>query len=257
MVAVPENSRPMVEVKNVTMHFNNVEAVKDISLNIAGGDVLGLVGSDGAGKSTLLRLIATMIKPAQGEIYINGLNVVSEKQKIKNIIGYMPQRFGLYQDLTVEENMQFFMDIFDVPRKERKTRRDKYLGFSNLLPFTDRLAGNLSGGMKQKLGLACVLVHEPQLLILDEPTNGVDPVSRHEFWEILDNMQKEGMTIIVSTAYLDEGEKCNNVGLMHKSILLDMATPVVIRGSFKTLEEAIIERIKEADGELANDTFRF
>ena len=257
MVAVPENSRPMVEVKNVTMHFNNVEAVKDISLNIAGGDVLGLVGSDGAGKSTLLRLIATMIKPAQGEIYINGLNVISEKQKIKNIIGYMPQRFGLYQDLTVEENMQFFMDIFDVPRKERKTRRDKYLGFSNLLPFTDRLAGNLSGGMKQKLGLACVLVHEPQLLILDEPTNGVDPVSRHEFWEILDNMQKEGMTIIVSTAYLDEGEKCNNVGLMHKSMLLDIATPVVIRGSFKTLEEAIIERIKEADGELANDTFRF
>jgi ABC-2 type transport system ATP-binding protein len=256
MVAFPENSRPMVEVKNVTMHFDNVEAVKDISLNIASGDVLGLVGSDGAGKSTLLRLIATMIKPARGEIYINGLNVVSEKHKIKNMIGYMPQRFGLYQDLTVEENMQFFMDIFDVPRKERKTRRDKYLGFSNLLPFTDRLAGNLSGGMKQKLGLACVLVHEPQLLILDEPTNGVDPVSRHEFWEILDNMQKEGMTIIVSTAYLDEGEKCNNVGLMHKSILLDMAAPVVIRGSFKTLEEAIIERIKEADGELANDTFR-
>ena len=255
MVAFPENSRPMVEVKNVTMHFDNVEAIKDISLNIASGDVLGLVGSDGAGKSTLLRLIATMIKPVQGEIYINGLNVVSEKQKIKNIIGYMPQRFGLYQDLTVEENMQFFMDIFDVPRKERKTRRDKYLGFSNLLPFTDRLAGNLSGGMKQKLGLACVLVHEPQLLILDEPTNGVDPVSRHEFWEILDNMQKEGMTIIVSTAYLDEGEKCNNVGLMHKSMLLDMAAPVVIRGSFKTLEEAIIERIKEADGELANDTF--
>jgi ABC-2 type transport system ATP-binding protein len=256
MVAFPENSRPMVEVKNVTMHFDNVEAVKDISLNIASGDVLGLVGSDGAGKSTLLRLIATMIKPARGEIYINGLNVVSEKQKIKNMIGYMPQRFGLYQDLTVEENMQFFMDIFDVPRKERKTRRDKYLGFSNLLPFTDRLAGNLSGGMKQKLGLACVLVHEPQLLILDEPTNGVDPVSRHEFWEILNNMQKEGMTIIVSTAYLDEGEKCNNVGLMHKSMLLDMAAPVVIRGSFKTLEEAIIERIKEADGELANDTFR-
>ena len=255
MVAFPENSRPMVEVKNVTMHFDNVEAIKDISLNIASGDVLGLVGSDGAGKSTLLRLIATMIKPTRGEIYIKGLNIVSEKQKIKNIIGYMPQRFGLYQDLTVEENMQFFMDIFDVPRKERKTRREKYLGFSNLLPFTDRLAGNLSGGMKQKLGLACVLVHEPQLLILDEPTNGVDPVSRHEFWEILDNMQKEGMTIIVSTAYLDEGEKCNNVGLMHKSMLLDMAAPVVIRGSFKTLEEAIIERIKEADGELANDTF--
>ena len=257
MVAVPENSRPMVEVKNVTMHFNNVEAVKDISLNIAGGDVLGLVGSDGAGKSTLLRLIATMIKPAQGEIYINGLNVISEKQKIKNIIGYMPQRFGLYQDLTVEENMQFFMDIFDVPRKERKTRRDKYLGFSNLLPFTDRLAGNLSGGMKQKLGLACVLVHEPQLLILDEPTNGVDPVSRHEFWEILGNMKQEGMTILVSTAYLDEGELCDQLGLMHNSILLNTATPAAIRSTYSTLEEAIIERIKEVDKELAHDSFQF
>lgn len=247
----------MVDVKNVTLRFNTVDAVKDVSFQIARGKVLGLVGSDGAGKSTLLRLIATMIKPTLGEIYINGLSVLSEKQKIKNMIGYMPQRFGLYQDLTVEENMDFFMDVFDIPRKERKTRKHKYLGFSNLLPFTDRLAGNLSGGMKQKLGLACVLVHEPQVLILDEPTNGVDPVSRHEFWEILGSMQKEGMTILVSTAYLDEGEKCDSVGLMHSSVLLDMAAPAVLRGSFKTLEEAIIERIKDADGELANDTFHF
>jgi ABC-2 type transport system ATP-binding protein len=257
MAAFPEKSLPMVEVKNASMRFDKVEAVKDVSFNVARGDVLGLVGSDGAGKSTLLRLIATMIKPVQGEIYINGLNVVAEKQKIKNMIGYMPQRFGLYQDLTVEENMDFFMDIFGIPRKDRKIRKEKYLGFSNLLPFTDRLAGNLSGGMKQKLGLACVLVHEPQLLILDEPTNGVDPVSRHEFWEILGSMQKEGMTIIVSTAYLDEGERCNRVGLMHNSALLDIASPASIRGSFSTLEEAIIERIKEADGELANDTFHF
>ena len=251
-----EKSSPMVEVKNVTMRFGSVEAVKDISLNVSRGEVFGLVGSDGAGKSTLLRLIATMIKPASGEIFIDNLNVVAEKQKIKNVISYMPQRFGLYQDLTVDENMQFFMDIFDIPRNERKKRRDKYLGFSNLLPFTDRLAGNLSGGMKQKLGLACVLVHEPQVLILDEPTNGVDPVSRREFWEILGNMQKEGMTIIVSTAYLDEGEKCDTLGLMHSSILLDMAPPAVIRGGFKSLEEAIIERIKQADGELAHDAFQ-
>jgi ABC-2 type transport system ATP-binding protein len=257
MITVQENSRSMVEVKNVTLRFNLVEAVKDVSFHVDKGNIFGLVGSDGAGKSTLLRLIATMIKPTQGEIYINGLNVLTEKQKIKNLIGYMPQRFGLYQDLTVEENIDFFMDIFEIPRKERKVRKDKYLGFSNLLPFTDRLAGNLSGGMKQKLGLACVLVHEPQLLILDEPTNGVDPVSRHEFWEILSNMKKEGMTIIVSTAYLDEGERCDNLGLMHSSILLDTATPALIRGSFKTLEEAIIERIKEVDGELAHDTFQF
>ena len=246
----------MVDVRNVVMRFKSVEAVKDISFHIFKGDVLGLVGSDGAGKSTLLRLIATMIQPTRGEIYISGLNVTSDKQKIKDIIGYMPQRFGLYQDLTVAENMDFFMDIFNIPRQERKKRRDKYLGFSNLLPFTDRLAGNLSGGMKQKLGLACVLVHEPQLLILDEPTNGVDPVSRNEFWEILSNMQKEGMTIIVSTAYLDEGEKCNRLGLMHAATLLDVAPPAVIRGGFPSLEEAIIERIKQADGALAHDTFQ-
>jgi ABC-2 type transport system ATP-binding protein len=223
---------------------------------VKSGNIFGLVGSDGAGKSTLLRLIATMIKPTQGEIFVGGLNVVAQRQKIKNIIGYMPQRFGLYQDLTVEENMNFFMDVFDIPRKERKKRKEKYLGFSNLLPFTDRLAGNLSGGMKQKLGLACVLAHEPQLLILDEPTNGVDPVSRHEFWEILGSMKDEGMTILVSTAYLDEGERCDSLGLMHNAILMDTATPAAIRGSFKTLEEAIIERIKEVDGDLAHDTFQ-
>jgi len=257
MIASPENSLPMVEVKNVTLRFDLVEAVKDVSFQVNSGNIFGLVGSDGAGKSTLLRLIATMIKPTQGEIFVGGLNVVTQRQKIKNIIGYMPQRFGLYQDLTVDENITFFMDIFDIPRKERKIRKDKYLGFSNLLPFTDRLAGNLSGGMKQKLGLACVLVHEPQLLILDEPTNGVDPVSRHEFWEILGSMKKEGMTIIVSTAYLDEGERCDRLGLMHSSILMDTETPASIRGSFKTLEEAIIERIKEVDGDLVHDTFQF
>ena len=247
----------MVEVKNVTLRFDLVEAVKDVSFQVNSGNIFGLVGSDGAGKSTLLRLIATMIKPTQGEIFVGGLNVVTERQKIKNIIGYMPQRFGLYQDLTVDENMNFFMDVFGIPRAERKIRREKYLGFSNLLPFVNRLAGNLSGGMKQKLGLACVLVHEPQLLILDEPTNGVDPVSRHEFWEILGSMKKEGMTIIVSTAYLDEGERCDSLGLMHSSILMDTATPAGIRGGFKTLEEAIIERIKEVDGDLAHDTFHF
>src|ERR1035437_3844117 len=252
MITPQENSRSMVEVKNVTLRFNLVEAVKDVSLHIDKGNVFGLVGSDGAGKSTLLRLIATMIKPTQGEIYINGLNVLTEKQKIKNLIGYMPQRFGLYQDLTVDENINFFMDIFGIARTERKIRKEKYLGFSNLLPFTDRLAGNLSGGMKQKLGLACVLVHEPQLLILDEPTNGVDPVSRHEFWDILTQMKGEGMTIIISTAYIEEGEKCDGLGLLHRSRLLAWATPAEIRSTFPSLEEAIIQRIKKVDGHLTH-----
>jgi ABC-2 type transport system ATP-binding protein len=148
------------------------------------------------------------------------------------------------------------MDIFNIPRFERKIRKEKYLGFSNLLPFMDRFAGNLSGGMKQKLGLACVLVHEPKVLILDEPTNGVDPVSRREFWEILESMKKEGMTILVSTAYLDEGDICDELTLMHQSIILETAKPKIMRGKFETLEEAIIEKIKEVDQGIAHDTFQ-
>jgi ABC-2 type transport system ATP-binding protein len=220
------------------------------------GTIFGLVGSDGAGKSTLLRMIATMIPPSSGTIRIGGLDVVAQKTKVKRFIGYMPQRFGLYQDLTVEENIDFFMDIFGISGKERKKRRERYLGFSNLLPFVDRLAGNLSGGMKQKLGLACVLVHEPQVLILDEPTNGVDPVSRQEFWGILAQMRGEGMTILVSTAYLDEGEKCDRLALMHRSRILDLAGPAEIRAAFANLEEAMIERIQAVDKELIHDRFK-
>ncbi|PKN68314.1 MAG: ABC transporter ATP-binding protein [Deltaproteobacteria bacterium HGW-Deltaproteobacteria-12] len=249
------NSPPLVEVKNVSVHFKTVQALKDVSLKVARGKIFGLVGSDGAGKSTLLRLIATMIRPSAGTISIGGLDVVNERRKIKTIIGYMPQRFGLYQDLSVEENIDFFMDIFNIPKSQRKMRKDKYLGFSNLLPFLDRPAGNLSGGMKQKLGLACVLVHEPQLLLLDEPTNGVDPVSRSEFWEILSNMKQEGMTIMVSTAYLDEGEKCDQLALMHNSVILDSSTPALMRQNFANLEEAMIARIKEVDKGLVNDNF--
>jgi ABC-2 type transport system ATP-binding protein len=155
----------------------------------------------------------------------------------------------------VDENLRFFMDIFGIPRPERKRRREKYLGFSNLLPFADRPAGALSGGMKQKLGLACVLIHEPRLLILDEPTNGVDPVSRQEFWEILGEMRREGMTILVSTAYLDEGEKCDGLALMHKARIIDVATPAAIRTAFSSLEAAMISRLQEADADIGKDTF--
>ncbi len=257
MAAKLTNPPPMVSVNHVSMSFNQVEALKDISFNVAAGTIFGLVGSDGAGKSTLLRLIATMIKPARGEIYVDGFNVVTERRKVKNIIGYMPQRFGLYQDLTVEENMEFFMDIFNIPRSERKKRKEKYLGFSNLLPFVNRAAGNLSGGMKQKLGLACVLVHEPKVLILDEPTNGVDPVSRREFWEILESMKKEGMTVLVSTAYLDEGELCDELALMHRAVIITAASPNKMRGDFENLEEAMIARIQEVDKDIEHDTFRF
>ena len=168
----------------------------------------------------------------------------------------MPQLPSLYNELTVEENIDFFMNIFGITGTERKARKALYLGFSNLLPFTDRQAGQLSGGMKQKLGLACVLVHEPKLLILDEPTNGVDPVSRQEFWEILGRMRSEGMTILVSTAYLDEGERCDRLGLMHKATLLDTASPAELRSPFTNLEEAIIDRLRQADGLSADNVFK-
>ncbi len=216
---------------------------------------MGLVGSDGAGKSTLLRMIAAMVRPSSGTIRIHGLDVASRKTRIKPLIGYMPQRFGLYLDLTVEENIDFFMDVFGVFGAERAKRRERYLGFSNLLPYIDRLAGALSGGMKQKLGLACVLVHEPKVLILDEPTNGVDPVSRQEFWDILGEMRQEGMTILISTAYLDEGEKCDHLVLMHKSRVLDMATPEEVQSHYPSLEEAMIHRIQEVDEGLIHDRF--
>jgi ABC-2 type transport system ATP-binding protein len=247
--------KPFVEVNQVSRQFGDLEAVSDVSFRVEKGTVFGLVGSDGAGKSTLLRMIATMIPPTSGSIRIDGLDVVTRKTEIKRLIGYMPQRFGLYQDLTVDENLDFFMDIFGIFKEERRKRRERYLGFSNLLPFVDRLAGNLSGGMKQKLGLACVLVHEPQVLILDEPTNGVDPVSRQEFWEILAEMKRGGMTILVSTAYLDEGEKCDRLALMHRSRILDLASPADIRSSFPNLEEAMIQRIQEVDRELIHDRF--
>lgn len=196
------------------------------------GKIYGLVGSDGAGKTTLLRMIATMINPSSGTICIGGMDVLKKRRKVKELLGYMPQRFGLYQDLTVAENFEFFMDIYGIHGEERKKRREYYLGFSNLLPFLDRRAADLSGGMRQKLGLACVLVHEPKFLILDEPTNGVDPVSRQEFWEMLLEMKRQGMTILVSTAYLDEGEKCDRLLLMHQAKILEEASPEQIRANF-------------------------
>lgn len=248
--------RILVQVENVSKRFGPIKAVSDANLQVGRGSIFGFVGSDGAGKSTLLRMVATMIRPSAGRILIDGIDVVAQKARVKPLIGYMPQRFGLYQDLTVGENMEFFMDIFGISGADRKERRDRYLGFSNLLPFIDRAAGDLSGGMKQKLGLACVLVHQPKVLILDEPTNGVDPVSRQDFWGILMDMRRKGMTILIATAYLDEGEKCDHLALMHGSGILDVGSPAEIQSHFPNLEEALINRIKKVDVGLFHDRFR-
>jgi ABC-2 type transport system ATP-binding protein len=257
MTSRSESLPALVDVCNIFLRFKQVEAVRDVSFQVTRGNIFGLVGSDGAGKSSVLRMISGMIRPTAGNILIDGLDVVNQHKDIKPLIGYMPQRFGLYTDLTVEENIDFFLDIFGIPRTLRMKRKEKYLGFSNLLPFKDRLAGNLSGGMKQKLGLACVLVHEPRLLILDEPTNGVDPVSRREFWDILVKMKQDGLTILVSTAYLDEGEKCDMLALMHAGAILEQNTPAAMRQKYLSLESAIIARIKETDKELARDAFQY
>ena len=245
-----------IQIDSVCKSFAQIEVVSNVSMNLTKGTILGIMGSDGAGKSTLLRMMATMIRPSSGKIFIDGLNVVLQRKKIKSIIGYMPQRFGLYQDLTVGENLNFFMDIFGIAAADRNDMRDLYLGFSNLLPFINRLTGDLSGGMKQKLALACVLVHRPRVLILDEPTNGVDPVSRKEFWEMLFQMKREGMTIIVSTVYLDEGELCDKLALMHSSNLLAFDVPNKIQSGFSNLEEAIIHLIEGVDDELIHDDFK-
>ena len=246
---------PMIEVQKATKRFGTLTAVAAADFSIPSGTVCGLVGSDGAGKTTLLRMIAGVLRPCSGRIRVHALDVVKQRAQVKLALGYMPQRFGLYQDLTVGENLYFFMDIFGIRGPERSRRREKYLGFSNLLPFVDRLAGDLSGGMKQKLGLACVLVNEPRVLVLDEPTNGVDPVSRQEFWGILDQMKRQGMTILVSTAYLDEGQKCDQLLLMHRAQILEVTTPARLQASFADLEEAMIHRIQEVDDALVSDRF--
>jgi len=242
-----------IRVEAVTKTFGALTAVDQVSFALEKGNILGLLGSDGAGKTTLLRMTATMIRPSSGLIRISGLNVIRHRESVKSVIGYMPQRFGLYQDLTVAENLDFFMDIYGISGTERTRRRERYLGFSNLLPFLDRQAGNLSGGMKQKLGLACVLVHEPEVLILDEPTNGVDPISRQEFWDILFSMKDDGMTILVSTAYMDEGEKCDYLLFMHNAKAIEFTTPKQLLSGFSDLEEAMIHRIQEMDRKLKED----
>jgi ABC-2 type transport system ATP-binding protein len=250
-----QNDRAIIRVEAVSKQFGDLTAVLDLSFRVSTGRICGLVGSDGAGKTTLLRMIATMTPPTSGRIFVDDKDVDREKAAVKERIGYMPQRFGLYPDLTVAENMAFFMDIYGIYGAERKRRRDRYLGFSRLLPFLDRKAGDLSGGMKQKLGLACVLVHQPRVLILDEPTNGVDPVSRQEFWDILLEMKGGGMTILISTAYLDEGERCDQLLLMHDARMLEDATPEKIRMHFPNLEQAMIHKIQALENAGAEEPF--
>lgn len=224
---------PAIEIKNFSKNYEEVQAVKSVSLNIEQGELFGLIGPDGAGKTTLMRSICTLLVPDNGTILVNGLDVMQNIAEIRSALGYMPQRFSLYQDLTVEQNLQFFANLFNVPEDEKEKRLKELFHFSRLEPFKKRTAGALSGGMKQKLALSCALIHTPEILVLDEPTFGVDPVSRQEFWEILHAIQKEGKTIFVSTAYMDEADQCDRVALMSRGKIAACDAPQKLKQRLK------------------------
>lgn len=214
-----------INVSNLCKNYAGENALRGVSFSIERGQLYGIIGADGAGKTTLLRILVTLISAESGSASVMGFDVAKDLQKIRTEIGYMPQKFSLYQDLTVRENMMFFADVYGVKTNERKERMDRLLDFSRLRKFQNRRAANLSGGMKQKLALSCALIHTPGLLILDEPTTGVDPVSRKEFWDILKELREQGITIVVSTPYMDEATMCDSLMIMHKGEILRIGSP--------------------------------
>ncbi len=229
---------PAIRAEHLSKSFGDLTAVNDLTLSVNEGEIFGLVGPDGAGKTTTMRLLTGIMEPSGGDAWVAGHHIVEDPEAIKENIAYMSQRFGLYPDLTVLENIHFYADIYLMSQKDRAIRVEELLGFSNLTPFKDRQAGKLSGGMKQKLGLACALIHTPRVLFLDEPTNGVDPVSRRDFWRILYQLLREKVTIFVSTAYLDEAERCERLALMHHGALIAVGTPAEVK---QLMQGALIE----------------
>jgi ABC-2 type transport system ATP-binding protein len=219
----------IIETRELTRSFGDLVAVDKLTLTVNRGEIFGLVGPDGAGKTTTLRVLCGLMNPTSGSATVAGHDVVKEIEAVKDRIGYMAQRFGLYQDLSVDENMSFYADLFGVPQQVRDELTPGLLRMTRMERFRKRQAGRLSGGMKQKLALMCTLLHRPQILFLDEPTNGVDPVSRREFWAILYQLVEEGVTVFVTTAYLDEAERCNRVGLMHRGHLIRLDSPEALR----------------------------
>ncbi len=247
-----------VETSGLKKSFDTTEAVRGVDLHIKKGELFGLIGPDGAGKTTLMRLITGVMAPDGGSIHIFETDAIRLKAETGMMLGYMPQRFSLYEELTVEENLEFFASLRSVDKDRFIQQKNYLLKFTNLDQFTKRLAGKLSGGMKQKLGLACTLIHQPQLLILDEPTTGVDPVSRREFWQILDSFLHQGMTILLSTPYMDEADRCSTIGLMNNGTLPVIDTPqhikTLVRGTM--LEVVLKEPLRAKQVLASSDAYR-
>jgi ABC-2 type transport system ATP-binding protein len=237
----------VIETQDLTKRFKKVTAVDGLGISIRKGEVFGLLGPDGAGKTTTIRMLCAIMDPSEGSAHVAGFDTVKQSEEIKKRIGYMPQQFSLYGDLTVLENLTFFADVFQVGRREREERINRLLGFARLTEFKGRRAAHLSGGMQKKLALACTLIHSPEVIFLDEPTTGVDPVSRREFWDILTELHLEGVTLFISTPYMDEAERCSRVALMFEGNIIACDEPERIKGLVEgDLLELRPDRLREA-----------
>lgn len=264
MTATPRRSpagpdEPAVRVEGLGRRFGEIVAVEGLRFSVRRGELFGLVGPDGAGKTTTLRMLAGVLPPTTGRATVFGVDVATDPEGAKPDLAYMPQRFGLYADLTVRENLDFYADLYEVPPAERPARLERLYRFSGLAPFEGRLAGNLSGGMKQKLGLSCALVHRPRLLLLDEPTFGVDPISRRDLWLIVHEMVARGVTVIASTAYMDEAERFDRLALLHGGRALAVETPDALRAPLEGRLLAVRAGVRpppddEAGGDAAQDS---
>jgi len=245
---------PIIRIDGLIKQFADVTAVDRLSLSVYRGEIFGLVGPDGAGKTATMRMLAGVMRPDAGVIIIDGIDAVADPEGVKPHVSYMPQRFALYEDLTIDENIRFYADLFEVAPAVRRERASRLLAASGMGAFGRFKAGQLSGGMKQKLGLTCALVHTPRILLLDEPTTGVDPVSRRDFWRILYGLREEGVTIVISTAYLDEAERCNRLALLHAGHALYCDTPAVLKqrmpGALIAISSAEGRNVRNAVGGL-------
>ncbi len=245
----------IIQTHKLTKKFKDIVAVNGLELAVRAGEIFGMVGPDGAGKTTTIRMLAAIMDPSAGRATVAGYDTLRQSEQIKRHIGYMAQRFNLYGDLTVMENLNFFADVFEVKSLERKQRITQLLEFARLTEFKNRRGRHLSGGMQKKLALACTLIHQPQIVYLDEPTTGVDPVSRREFWDILSNLHLTGTTILVSTPYMDEAERCSRVGLMYKGSLIACDPPekikALVSGELIEVRPDNLRRARESLAQLA------
>ncbi|MBC7766254.1 MAG: ABC transporter ATP-binding protein [Hyphomonadaceae bacterium] len=246
-----------IEINGLTKKFGDFTAVDQVSFNIQKGQIFGFLGPNGSGKSTTIRMLCGVLSPSAGSGHVLGYDIVKETENIRQNIGYMSQRFSLYEDLTVEQNLNFYAGIYSLPKNVREERKRDLIQMANLKGKEKALAGTLSGGWKQRLALGCALIHKPKLLILDEPTAGVDPVSRRVFWEIIHTLARQGITILVTTHYMDEAESCDVVGFIFNSKLMDIAPPkeMIAKMGVRNLEDVFIQMVENATGEKVNASF--